>query len=175
MSDSDSKLEFSDQLIAIQRGLYVYILTLLPWPQEASDVLQQTNLVLWRDADRFEPGTDFRAWAYRVAYFQVLDHRRKKQRNRLSFDDALLKSLAEQVARRSADDEEEALALRDCLKKLSDDQRELIGRRYDAGVSVKKIAADLQQSPTAVAVRLHRIRQALLDCMQRHSAERQGD
>ena len=60
-------------------------------------------MVLWRDAARFQPGTDFRAWAYRVAYYQVLAQRRKHDRDRLRFDESLLTVLAEQLDGRVAD------------------------------------------------------------------------
>ncbi len=45
--------------------------------QQAQDVMQETNLVLWCTADQFQPGTNFAAWMMKVAYYQVLDHRRK--------------------------------------------------------------------------------------------------
>ncbi len=173
MSQTDPHSQFADQLVAIQKGLYAYILTLVPWPEEASDVLQQTNLVMWRDAARFQLGTDFRAWAYRVAYFQVLRQRRKAGRERLRFDDTLLRDLADNMQRAPAEAEEEALLLQDCLRKLPQIDRELICRRYDAGVSVKALAAQLQLPPNTVAVRLHRIRRALLECVQQGTADRE--
>ncbi len=172
MSCADPNSHFADQLVAIQKGLYAYILTLSPWAEEASDVLQQTNLVLWRDAAKFQPGTDFRAWAYRVAYFQVLAQRRKAGRDRLRFDDDLLKNLADNMQREPAEAEVEALLLQDCLRKLPQIDRELICRRYDAGVSVKVLAADLHLPPNTVAVRLYRIRRALLECVQQGISDR---
>jgi RNA polymerase sigma-70 factor, ECF subfamily len=172
MSHSDSTSQFAEQLVAIQRELYAYILTLLPWSDEASDVLQQTNLTLWRDAAKFQEGTNFRAWAYRVAYFQVLAQRRKATRDHLQFDDTFLKGLAEQAAQDAYSADDESLGLRDCLKKLSEDERELIRRRYDAGAGIKAIAAELCQSSNTVAVRLHRIRRALLDCIRQQLSER---
>jgi RNA polymerase sigma-70 factor (ECF subfamily) len=166
MAMTDNHADFADQLLAIQKGLYAYILTLIPQPEEATDVLQETNVVLWRDAGRFRPGTDFRAWAYRVAYYQVLGRRRKQNRDRLRFHESLLALLAEQAIGESAVEEEEALALRDCLDKLPPVDRKLICHRYDAGVSVKSMAADLHQPPGTLAVRLFRIRQTLLECIQ---------
>ena len=52
---------------------------------------------LWRDAHRFEEGTSFIAWAFRVAYFMVLEHREKSQRLRRRFRDTVLDSLAEEA------------------------------------------------------------------------------
>ena len=150
-----------------------YILTLLPWSDVASDVLQQTNLTLWRDArPSFSRAPIFRAWAYRVAYFQVLAQRKKATRDHLRFDDTLLKGLAERAADEPFSADDEAEGLRECLKKLPEGERELIRRRYDAGATVKTIAAELSQSASAIAVRLHRIRRALLDCVRQEMSER---
>jgi RNA polymerase sigma-70 factor, ECF subfamily len=167
VSYADLSAQFADQLEAVQRGLYAYILTLMPWPDEASDVLQQTNLVLWRDAARFHEGTNFRAWAYRVAYFQVLAWRRKSQRDRLQFDEGFLKNLANDAESQLLDTQEEVFLLRQCLKELSANERELISRRYDAGMSVQQLSAEVSEAPNTIAVRLFRIRQALLDCIRR--------
>jgi RNA polymerase sigma-70 factor, ECF subfamily len=172
MSHAEPASQFTQQLVAIQRELYAYILTLLPWSDEASDVLQQTNLTLWRDAAKFQAGTNFRAWAYRVAYFQVLAQQRKTRRDHLRFDDSLLKGLAESTAHDAYNADDEAETLRDCLMKLTNDERELIGRRYDAGASIKAIAAELRQSPNAIAVRLHRIRRLLLECVRQQLSDR---
>jgi RNA polymerase sigma-70 factor, ECF subfamily len=172
MSHTDLTSQFAEQLVTIQKELYAYILTLLPCADEASDVLQQTNLVLWRDVAKFQAGTNYRAWAYRVAYFQVLAQRRKTTRDHLRFNDDFLEQLAEHAAHDAHLADDEASDLRECLKGLSDDERELIRRRYDAGVTVKVIADDLCQSSNTIAVRLHRIRRMLLDCIGRHSSER---
>ena len=64
--------------------------------------------------------------------------------------------------------------LRDCLDKLPEADRDLIACRYDAGVSVKLMATKLRQSPNAVAVRLYRIRQALLDCVEQRGSDQHG-
>lgn len=172
MQDEDRVSEIADRLVAAQAGLYSYILTLLPWPDQANDVLQETNLVLWREAAEFAPDSNFQAWACRVAYFQVLTHRRKKHRNRVVFGDAFLDGLAQQAVPGDDLGQEERLFLRDCLKGLPADQRELIRKRYDAGKPVKAIAAEIDESPNSVAVVLFRIRQSLMKCVQNKLAQR---
>jgi RNA polymerase sigma-70 factor, ECF subfamily len=172
MQDRDSANQFADRLIAAQAGLYSYILTLLPWPDQANDVLQETNLVLWREADEFSPESNFQAWACRVAYFQVLTYRRRSQRSRMVFGDAFLEGLAQQAAAGEENADEERQFLRQCLKELSTDEQELLHKRYDAGKSVKAIATELDESPNSVAVTLFRIRQALMKCVQFRTAQR---
>ena len=95
MSKTKEQIEqFVQQLTACQTMLYAYILMLLPSHDDADDVLQETNLVLWRKADEFVDGTEFGAWACRVAHFQVRAWLRDAQRDRHVFDPELLGSLA---------------------------------------------------------------------------------
>jgi len=94
MSKTKEQTErFVQQLTGCQTRLYAYILMLLPNHDNAADVLQETNLVLWRKADEFVDGTEFGAWACRIAHFQVLAWLRDAQRDRHVFDPELLGSL----------------------------------------------------------------------------------
>ena len=73
MQRSDEQKEnFVRLLIEAQGSLYAFILTLLANADTAKDVLQETNLVLWRKNEEFEAGTHFFAWARRIAEFQVM-------------------------------------------------------------------------------------------------------
>jgi RNA polymerase sigma-70 factor (ECF subfamily) len=84
--------EFVFQLTDWQGRLFGYLMSLLG---NVHDVLQETNLVLWRKIDGFEPGTDFAAWARSVAYFQSLAFLRDRKRDRHIFDDDLLQQIAD--------------------------------------------------------------------------------
>src|SRR5690606_4303558 len=129
---------FIAEVVASQRRLYAYILTLVPDPNDASDVLQQTNMALWRDSDRFQEGTNFIAWAFRIAYFKVLEHREKSQRDRRRFRDTLLDDLAEESPAYSQESDDCRLdAMKQCLETLPVKHRDLIRRRYSRGESVQ--------------------------------------
>ena len=77
--------------------LYAFIFRLVPSMADADDILQETNLVLWSKQAEFTPGTDFRAWAFRIARFQVMAHRRRQSLDRLIFGDELVERLARQA------------------------------------------------------------------------------
>ena len=62
-----------------QRRLYLYVMTLLPASVDAEDVLQETNLVLWRKFDQYLPGTNFFAWACQITRYEVLKYRERQR------------------------------------------------------------------------------------------------
>src|SRR5262245_25329530 len=152
-----------------ERRLYAYILTLLPNRADADDVLQEASLVMWDKFDDGHPPDDFAAWGCRIAYFKVLEARKKLQRGRVLFSQETLRRIAETATEQAQalqlDERREALA--DCVGKLSPRDRELLARRFDEGASVQAMAASVRRSADAVYKALSRIRRALFDCVTR--------
>jgi RNA polymerase sigma-70 factor (ECF subfamily) len=165
--DSDRAEEFMALFTAHHRRLFRYILALLPRLHAAEDVLQETNLVLWRRFDEFRPGTDFYAWAARVAFLQVLKYRKGSRRESFALDDDILETLASRAMEHTSYLDAAREALQTCLSKLRTEDRELILRRYMAGDSGKKVASELGRPQNSVYKSLGRIRQGLLLCIQR--------
>jgi RNA polymerase sigma-70 factor (ECF subfamily) len=152
-----------------QGRLFVYLVSLLGDVHEARNVLQETNLELWRKSADFAEGSDFAAWSRRVAHFKVLAFLRDRKRDRHVFDEALLDQLAHRPE--PAGDEEEAhVALRRCLAALPDGLRLLISRRYGSGHSIREIARRIGKTEAATKVALSRIRKQLMHCVERRLA-----
>jgi RNA polymerase sigma-70 factor (ECF subfamily) len=163
-----SEPSFVQELTASQRRLYGYILSLVPSPAEADDVLQETNLALWRKAADFQAGTSFLAWACRVAYFEVLNHYRKRKRNPQPLaDEALLECVAQEARDQLDGFDERLTALRGCLERLSERKRHLLQRFYFDERSLGEIAVERGQSEGVIRVTVHRIRGVLLACIHR--------
>jgi RNA polymerase sigma-70 factor (ECF subfamily) len=158
-------------MLSGQGRLYAFIMSLLGDPDQASDVLQQTNLVMWEKIDNFQPGTNFMAWAFRIARFQVMAHRQKHGRDRHVFDDEAIGLVADAFEKQAEDFDDRLDALSRCIQQLPDDRRRLLRRRYGEGWSVKNLAEELGQTANQLAVRLHRLREVLMQCIQRHCAE----
>ncbi|MEP3479644.1 MAG: sigma-70 family RNA polymerase sigma factor [Fuerstiella sp.] len=162
---SEPSIDFVQLLTSHQSRLYAYVLSLLGNRTQAEDVLQETNAVLWRKANDFELGTNFGAWMLKVAYFQVMAHRRRLTRDRLIFDDDLVQDIAEDAARQCERQEEQQRRLGDCIRKLSQRYQQLIRRRYTEGATLKSIAAQSGQSENSTKQALFRARAALIKCV----------
>lgn len=157
--------DFVQLMTEYQGRMYAYILSLLADPNAANDILQETNLVLWRKSTEFQVGTNFKAWAFRIANFQVMAYRQRRIRDRLVFDDDFMMTLS--VDASSYDDTYEVRQkkLVTCMDKLPDRQRDLIERRYSIGVSIKKIADELKSTANSIAQALFRARNNLINCV----------
>jgi RNA polymerase sigma-70 factor (ECF subfamily) len=162
--------EFIQLLTSNQSRIYAYILSLVFDPDQANDVLQQTNAVLWKKSEEFELGTNFIAWSFRIGHFQVLAHRKKIQRDRLIFDDDLVGELAKVTTGFDETFEMRQRLMRNCLENLNDRQRDLIRRRYSIGANVAKIATDVGSSVNAIKQVLFRARRNLIECVAVHLA-----
>ncbi len=163
--------EFIELLTGAQTAVFGYIMSLCHDHTRAQDILQETNLTLWRKAADFEAGTSFTAWACRVAYYHLLNHRRKHRREQLVFDEDLFDYLAERQEERAEAMDERLAALRICVRGLPESQRQLVERRYHPGASVQGIAAQDGKSEGAISQALFRIRAALQKCVESRLAE----
>jgi len=158
--------EYLAKVTAAQRPLYGLIMTLVRRAADADDVLQETNLVLWRKAAEYDPAREFLPWAMQIARIQSRSHLSKRQRLPLADSDLLDRIAAAAVAAQGRA-EERRLALEGCLQKLPEKHRMLVASRYTPGASVNAIAATRATQPKAVSEMLRRIRRTLLDCIER--------
>ena len=154
-------------MAAHQPRLAGYIRALVGEEHAAKDILQETNVTLLKKSREFTPGSNFGAWALRVAYFEVLTWRRSRGRDRLSFSDELVDSLAETVEKVSPGYEARLEALKSCLANLPDRQREAVERRYLRSESVQEIAEGLGFKANAASQLLFRARANLLKCIEK--------
>lgn len=159
------------QLTANQPAIRAFIVSLMPGSPDTGDILQETNLVIWRKRARFKPGTNFLAWALTIARFEVLRHRERLRRDgAVPFSDDFLEAVCAET-RPSRDHETYLHALDHCLEKLDARQREMIEHRYLPGKSIEDLAAREGRPAGTLRVALLRLRTALKSCVERQLAE----
>ncbi len=148
-------------------ALRTFVRTLLPSRADASEVMQEVAVVLWQKFEEFDGTRDFRKWAFGVARFEVLAFLRDRARDRHVFDEKLLAHLADEAVAAEVRHDAQREALDLCLQKLTSQQRALVLSAYATGTRIDELATRRGQTPMSLYKVLHRIRQALLDCVQR--------
>lgn len=166
MTESDTTEHFVQQLAEHQNRLYGYVFSLLGDHSRAADVLQETNLVLWRKIGEFNADRPFLPWAFAIARFQVLAHLRDRKRDRLLLDAELAATISDEVETQAGQLDEFRQALRICLETLTAGNRELVEQRYLKSMSIAEISTAVDRTVSAVKVALMRSRRHLADCIQ---------
>ncbi len=142
-----------------------FILSLEPDFTIASDVLQETFLTVSAKAEDFAEGTNFVAWACRIAMLHLLEQQRHSRSSALLAPD-VLESLAA-AAPCLEPDEERYDAMKRCVAKLAARARQIIDMRYAQALKPGDIALKLRMQPESVYVTLSRARTFLRDCIER--------
>lgn len=160
--------EFVQLFTRTQRRLYLTILSQVPRPDDAEEILQNANVVIWSKCQQFQMGTSFFSWAMKIASLEILKFRQKHARDRLQFSEEFVRTVAERLEEESSQFDLRRRALSHCLTKLRPDDRELIRRRYAGGTRGKAVAAQIGRPANSVYQSLGRIRRTLLECIERN-------
>ncbi len=164
MSDPHSQLVLQ-QFVRFQPRIKGLIVALLGDFAAADDVLQETFLVVQQKADEFSPDSNFLAWAFQIARFQVLKHQTQRQRSRARFSEAVLDALTASAPVEDVDDSQR-VALAGCVEKLAPQARRIVDLFYQHEHSPQEIARLMDWSAAAVSVALSRARRFLRECIQ---------
>ena len=158
--------EFMRLFLSNERRIYGLIFSLVPDWADADDLMQEVSTVLWRKFGEFEPGTNFSAWALKIARFQVLAYRKKQRVERARLSDRTVEQLADRALMRASEPVDgRREALKRCLGRLRDQDRQLIQLKYNPGATTKSVAETVGKSIHAVYKGLNRVHSQLLDCV----------
>jgi RNA polymerase sigma-70 factor, ECF subfamily len=159
--------EFVSLITANQRRIYAYILTLVPNFNDADDVMQETTATMWEQKNNFMPGTDFVAWGARIAYFKILDHRKKQNKNnRIMMLDEQFEHIHIKALSQSKKMDDLILKLKDCLHKLPLQDQQLMHLRYSAGLTAKEVSLRIHKSIRHIYYSISRVQGLLLHCVE---------
>jgi RNA polymerase sigma-70 factor (ECF subfamily) len=167
----DSQAEFVRLLSQNASQLYGFVLVLTGNRSDTEDIIQDTSVVLWKKFGTYQSGTNFLAWARRIAYLQTLSARRKSSRMKTLSDDAW-KILASDALAISDEVVDRQSALDECLQKLVAADRKLLEQKYFSQLSVAEIATVQSRANSSIYRALSRIHYQLSQCVQQTLARR---
>jgi len=164
--NSGNEEEFVMLITRHQAGLTGFLCSLLGNRTAGDEVLQETNLVLWKKREDFEVGTNFKAWAFKIARFQALAFlKREKRRPEFTFDEEVIEKLTSEAESTFIGNDDREIALDTCLEKLPEEDRELIRDHYYSGLTMIDHAEQVGRSVGALRQVLYRIRNTLRLCI----------
>ncbi|MDQ3879177.1 MAG: sigma-70 family RNA polymerase sigma factor [Actinomycetota bacterium] len=76
----DEKRRFQEDALPLLDSLYAGALRMTRNPADAEDLVQETMLRAYRSFDRFEAGTNLKAWLFRILTNAYINTYRKRQR-----------------------------------------------------------------------------------------------
>jgi RNA polymerase sigma-70 factor, ECF subfamily len=77
---TDERRRFQEEALPMLDSLYAGALRMTRNPADAEDLVQETMLRAYRAFDRFEAGTNLKAWLFRILTNAYINTYRKKQR-----------------------------------------------------------------------------------------------
>src|SRR6266571_2991214 len=128
-------------------GIYRYLLYLTGRPEMAEDLTQETFLQAWRSLDRFVVRAPLGAWLHRIAHREFLQALRSQRPG------SALDEMAELPAPRTSG-QTEAVELREIMRKLPIEEREVVALHYLQGYTCEEIAPIIRASVSTVKYRL---------------------
>ena len=168
-ADGDQRRDAFARLFAQHdRWLFAYLVSLLGSSAHAEEVFQEVCVVLWRESGTFALGTDFVKWVSVIAHNQVHRFRRQQRRIGPQLSDAAVELLSRDAVERVDLLESRRDALRNCLEKLPENDRQIVRQCYgDSRQTFRDAAERLGRPANTVYKALNRIRKALYTCIER--------
>ena len=184
MAETDLKTRFTEEAMPLLDQLYGGALRMTRNPQDAEDLVQETFLKAYNAFDSFKPGTNLKAWMYRIMTNTYINSYRKKKRRPLETSaedvtDHPLYTTSSHDSTGLESAEVEALKvmpnsrISEALNALNEDYRMVVYYADVEGMAYKEIAEVMDIPLGTVMSRLHRGRKQLRE-MLKDVANEQG-
>jgi RNA polymerase sigma-70 factor (ECF subfamily) len=178
---SEKHREFEREALPHTDLLYNYALRMTNNPADADDLLQETFLKAYRFWDKYEPGTNIRAWLFRIMKNSYINRYRKETKEPTTVDYGEVENFYTSVKDRASEsndlqetlygnllDDDVASAVAD----LPEDFRTVVILCDIEGLSYEEIADFVDIPLGTVRSRLHRGRKLLREQLLSYARKR---
>lgn len=159
---SDEETSFRNQVVALLPALRAFARALTRGRSEADDLVQETLLKALSNIEKFQAGTNLRAWLFTILRNSFYTDIRKLKR-----ESEGLSAMSHQEEHRGPEQEWSLTlkSLEEALARLPDDQREAVVLVGAAGLSYEEAANVCGCAVGTIKSRVNRARSKLLHLM----------
>ena len=160
--------EITANLLKYSAQIRGYVYSLVHSAHDVEDIMQEMAMAMWKMRERYEPGSNFLAWAKAIAYRRTCEFFRSR-RGSLPMDERLMRTLADESLDEDASEGlvDHREALRECLGRMHERNRSILMSYYEQDSAYESIARRLNRSTGAIHVLFHRLRKELRKCVER--------
>jgi RNA polymerase sigma-70 factor, ECF subfamily len=152
-----------DEIVMHLKPMRAFALSLTRDISRADDLVQDTVVKAWTNIEKFQPGTNMRAWLFTILRNTFYSERRKARREVADSEGVL----TEQIAEKPSHDGRLALAdFRRAFEKLPDEQREALILVGAEGFSYEDAAGMCGCAVGTIKSRANRGRRKLAEILQ---------
>ncbi|PQO38384.1 sigma-70 family RNA polymerase sigma factor [Blastopirellula marina] len=144
-----------------------YVSSLISNQAHAEDVMQEVSLAMWEKRHQYNPDLNFFAWMRAFARFEVFAYYRQQAKNPCQLSETALNRVLSVIDARQNLVDDRLSALQTCFGQLSQEHQKLVSQFYGKALEVPDLAQEMNVQPSAIYVKIHRIRKSLLACVQR--------
>ncbi|BAT61328.1 RNA polymerase sigma factor CarQ [Variibacter gotjawalensis] len=152
--------------------VYRFVLRLVNNPSTAEDLISEVFLDVWRQAGRFEARSQVSTWLLAIARFKALSALRKKPESAL--DDEMAEAIEDtsDTPEVSLQKKNKSELLRECLKSLSPEHREVVDLVYYHEKSIEEVAELVGIPENTVKTRMFYARKRLSELLKAAGVDR---
>ncbi len=175
-------LAFDELVRTYRERLYSVVLNLTNHPEDAADLTQEVFIKAFANIRKYNFGSSFYTWLYRIAMNESFNFLRRARRKRMlkfeyfrrdeeNSEDPLNRLADNSVKAPNAGSEELRDQLDRALEKLSDEHRAVIVLSEIEGLPLDEVAEVVGASEGTVKSRLHYARKALQKLLKPYLAQ----
>jgi RNA polymerase sigma-70 factor (ECF subfamily) len=155
----------------LERPLRAWLATHASPAIDVDDVAQRTFVIAFTKLDTFEIGTDFPAWLFTIARYQLMTEmtrlRRVADYHARFAPDLLERELERRLQDPVGPDRVRLDHLKECMAALGENLQRFIAWRYDEEIPLAEMANRSGRSVGAIKKQLWQIRRKLQECVEK--------
>jgi RNA polymerase sigma-70 factor (ECF subfamily) len=152
--------------------VYRFVLRLVGNTATAEDLISEVFLDVWRQAAKFEARSSASTWLLAIARFKALSALRRKPEEELDDETAAAIEDLSDNPEVAAQKRDKSAILRECLKGLSPEHREIIDLVYYHEKSVEEVAGIVGIPEATVKTRMFYARKKLSELLKAAGVDR---